>query len=178
MEIGRCSKANNRVPGNDCPERPLVLLSLNFRRFVFNKRHLKSLARSKLLQPISKCKGLIHLIVLKDIQSPVQRYLPTVVRDDMAGVNGATFIKLPGEVDTHGASGFLDLFKALVLQVTLELISNGDEVNSHFILLRLVFHNRFEKFHEVADLVKKPDVGVCNGDLAGSPQVRAEQVVV
>src|SRR5690606_23535900 len=97
--------------------------------------------------------------------------------NNMTGVNGPAFVKLPGEVDTHGASGFLDFFKTLVLQIALELVPDGDEVNRHFIFFGLVLHDGLEKLHEISDLVKKADVGICNGDLAGSFQVCAKQTV-
>ena len=50
----------------------LMLFPLSSIRLLFNKRHLKGLARPKLLQPVGKREGLIHLVVLKDVQPPIQ----------------------------------------------------------------------------------------------------------
>src|SRR5690625_182529 len=155
----------------------LMIFPLSSIRLLFSKPNLKGLARPQLLQPVGKREGFIHLVVLEDVQPPIQQYLPAVVCNDMTGVNGPAFVKFPGEVDPHGASGFLDLFKTFVLQVTLELVPDCDEVNRHFIFFRFVLHDGFEKLHEIADLVEKPNVGVCDGDLAGALQVCAKQAV-
>lgn len=93
-----------------------------------------------------------------------------MIRYNMASVNGSAFVKIPGEIDTHGASGFLDLFKTFVLQISLELIPDGDQVNRHFVFLNIVLADSFKKLREVTGLVEEPNVRIGDRDTIDSPQ--------
>ena len=75
---------------------------------IFDKRDLKRLARAKLLQAVGEGEGIIHFIVLKDVQATVQRDLPAVIGDDVAGMDRPGCIEFPAEVYPHGSAGILD----------------------------------------------------------------------
>jgi len=51
-----------------------------------NKRHLKCLASPVLLKPVGEAEGIVHLVVLENVQSMIQRNLPAMVGHDVAGV--------------------------------------------------------------------------------------------
>ena len=70
----------------------------------FNERHLKRLARAVLLQAIGEGEGVVHLIVLEDVEAAVEEDFPAVVGDDVAGVDRAGAVELPREVDADAAA--------------------------------------------------------------------------
>ena len=72
------------------PQQPLRTMPVTL-----DKRHLKSLARAKLLQAIGKGKGIVHFVVLKNIKAAIKRNFPAVVGHDVAGMEGVAAVKLP-----------------------------------------------------------------------------------
>jgi hypothetical protein len=60
--------------------------------------------------------------VLKNIQSPIKQDFPSIVSLDMARVNRAGSIKLPGKSNTCCVAGLLDFFEVFFLLFTLEIV--------------------------------------------------------
>ena len=84
------------------------MLTKSFFCQVFDKRDFKCFARAKLLQAVGEGEGIIHFVVLKDVQAAVQGNLPTVIGDDVAGMDRPGCIEFPAEVHPHGCAGILD----------------------------------------------------------------------
>ena len=129
------------------------------------------------MQAAGEGEGVVHFIVLEDIQTAIQEDLPAVVGHNVAGMNGSGCLEFPGKVDAYRTAGFFDLLKILFLLIAFEFVFSRYQVDGDFFLLGLVLYNRFEKLHHVAHLVEQPDIGVCNGDPACAAQVWAEQSV-
>jgi len=89
-------------------------------------------------------------------------------------MNTARPLKLEGEADSDGAGAFLDLGQVFTLLVGIVIILGGDQMDGHFFAMRFVFDDRLEEFHQVPDLVEGPDVGISQGDLAGTLEVFAK----
>ena len=131
-----------------------------------NKRNLESLTWPVLLQAVGEGEGVIHFIVLEDIQASVQEDLPAVVSHNVAGMNGPGCVEFPGKLDANRTAGFLDLQEVLFLLVAFKFVFCRYQVNGDFFLLGLVLYDRFEELHQVANLVEQPDIGVCYVDPA------------
>ena len=86
------------------------------------KCNFERFARPILLQSIGKSKGIIHLVVLKDVEAAIQGNFPAVISHDVAGVDRAGAVELPGEVHAHAACGLLHLLEVVFLLITPELI--------------------------------------------------------
>jgi hypothetical protein len=68
---------------------------------MFNKRHLERLAGAVLLQAIGEGEGIVHFVVLENVEAAIQADFPAVVGHDVAGVDSAGAVELPGEVHAH-----------------------------------------------------------------------------
>ena len=130
-----------------------------------------------MLQAVGEGEGVVHFIMLEDVQAAVQENLPAVVGHNVAGMNGSGCVEFPGKVDANRTAGFLDLQEVLFLLIAFEFVFCRYQVDGDFFLLGLVFYDRFKELHQVANLVEQPDVGVCNGDPACAAQVGAKQGV-
>lgn len=93
----------------------LLIRSMAIVRFSgFNKRHLKCLAWAVLLQAIGEGEGIVHLVVLEDVEAAIQGDFPAMVGHDVAGVDRAGAVELPGEVHAHAACGLLHLLEVVL----------------------------------------------------------------
>ena len=98
-----------------------------------------------------------------------------MVGHDVAGVNRAGAIELPGEVHTHAACGLLHLLEVVLLLFAFELAFRGHQMHGHFLLRGLVLDHGLQKFHEVAHLVEQAVVRIGDGDRGRALDVGAEQ---
>jgi len=143
-----------------------------------DKCRLKRLTLPILLQPVSENKGVVHFIVLKNVQSAIKGDFPAVVGDDMAGVKGAGSVEFPGKMDARGHAGGFYLFKILFLLFSFERVFHRRQVNDDLFVPCLEFDHRLDQLHQIADLVKQADIGVGNRDSGRPPQIGAEEGVV
>jgi hypothetical protein len=87
--------------------------------------HFKLLHCPMLLKPPSKTKRAVS-IVLENVQPAVEGNLPACVRDDVAGMRCAGFIKLPGEIYSCRAAGPNNLVQKLALLGDVPVIGGCD----------------------------------------------------
>ena len=123
------------------------MLSKSFFCQVFDKRDLKRLARAKLLQAVGEGEGIIHFIVLKDVQSTVQRDFPAVIGDDVAGMDRPGRIEFPAEVNPHGCAGLLDFGKILFLLLPSVFIFRSDQVDGDHLIPGAMLYHGFDELH-------------------------------
>ena len=141
----------------------------------FNERHLERLAWAVLLQAIGEGKGIVHLIVLEDVEAAIQGDFPAVVGHDVAGVDRAGAVELPSEVYAHAACGLLHLLEVVFLLFAFELVFRRYQMHGHLLIRSLVLDHGLQELHEVAHLVKQADVRIGDCDCGRALEIRAEQ---
>jgi len=141
----------------------------------FNERRLERFAWAVLLQSIGEGEGIVHLVVLEDIEAAIQGDFPAVVGHDMAGMNRAAAIEFPSEVHAHAACGLLHLLEVFLLLFAFELALRCHQMHGNFSIRSLVLDHGLQEFHEVAHLVKQADVWIGDCDRGRTLEIGAEQ---
>ena len=104
------------------------------------KCHLELLDSPLLLKAVGEAKRFIHRVFLENVQSSVQRYLPTGVGDDMPSMSRTSAIEGPLESDAGALTGSDDGVEVFSLAANAALVRARDEFHVH-----LVFGGFFAK---------------------------------
>ena len=91
-------------------------------------RHFKGFALPLWLKAVGQAEGIVHIVMLENVQAAVDWNLPAIITYDVACMDGVLIIKFPIEINAGGLAGIFDFTQVLFLLIASEVVFCGEQI--------------------------------------------------